>query len=132
MKCLMAWIKPHLFRLSVHDRQQDHAEPFLHRRVLEELVENDLRLGAALQFDHDAHPVAIAFVANVGDVVDGLVVHQIGDALDQTRLVHLVWNLGDDDGLPVFVDVLDGGAGAHHEASRGRFCKPRKFRRGRE
>jgi hypothetical protein len=54
--------------------------------VLEELVEHDLRLGSALEFDHDAHAVAIAFVANVGDVVDGLVVDQVGDALDQRAL----------------------------------------------
>ena len=32
--------------------------------------------GAALQFDYDAHAVAIAFVADVGDVVDDLVVDQ--------------------------------------------------------
>ncbi len=55
--------------------------------------------GAALQFDHDAHAIAIAFVANVGDVVDDLVVDQVGDAFDQPGLVYLVRNFGDDDGL---------------------------------
>ena len=67
----------HFLGLAIDDRQQDHAETFLHRSVLEELVEHDLRFAAALEFDHDAHAVAIAFVANVGDVVDDLVVHQL-------------------------------------------------------
>jgi hypothetical protein len=41
-------------------------------RVLVELVQDDLWLGAALEFDHDAHAIAIAFVANVGNVFDRL------------------------------------------------------------
>ena len=45
------------------------------------------------------------------------VVHQLGNALDQPGLVDLVGNLRDDDRLAVFVESLDGGAGAHHEAS---------------
>ena len=39
------------------------------------------------------------------------------DALDQARLVDLVRNFGDDDGLAVFVESFDAGLGAHHEAS---------------
>ena len=109
--------QPHFLRLPVDHGQQNHAEAFLHRGVLEELVEHDLRFGSALEFDHDAHAVAIAFVANVGDVVDGLVVDQVGDALDQACLIHLVRNLGDDDRLLVLVDVFDGGPGAHHETA---------------
>ena len=109
--------QPHLLRLSVDHGQQNHAEAFLHRRVLEELVEHDLRFGSALEFDHNAHAVAIAFVANVGNVVNGFFVHQIGNALDQPRLVHLIRNFGDNDCLLFFGDVLDSSARAHHEAS---------------
>ena len=97
----------HFAGLSVDHRQQDHRETFLHLRVLEELVENDLRLGAALEFDDDAHAVAIALIANVGNVFDVFVVDQLRDALDEASLVHLVGNFGDDDGLAIFVDVLD-------------------------
>ena len=97
----------HFLGLVVHHRQQDHAEAFLHLGVLEELVQDDLGLGAALEFDDDAHAVAIAFVANVGNVFNRLVVDQLRDALDQARLVHLVRNFGDDDGLAVFVESFD-------------------------
>ena len=107
----------HFLGLPVDHRQQDHAEAFLHRGVLEELVEHELRFAAALEFDHDAHAVAVALVADVGDVVDDLVVDQFRDALDQPRFVHLVGNFGDDDRLAVFGDVLDAGLGAHHEAA---------------
>src|SRR5216684_1054732 len=104
-------------RLSVHHGQENHAETFLHGGVLEELVENDLRLGAALQLDDDAHAVAIAFVADVRNVFDVFVVDQLRDALDQPGLVHLIRNFGDDDGLLVLRNVFDGSLGAHHEAA---------------
>ena len=107
----------HFAGLSVDHRQQDHGEAFLHLRVLEELVQNNLRFGSALEFDDDAHAVAIAFVADVGDVFDVFVVDQLRDALDQASLVHLIRNFGDDDGLAIFVDVFDRGLGAHHEAA---------------
>ena len=106
-----------LLGLSVDHGEQDHAEAFLHLRVLEKLIEHELRLAATLELDHDAHAVAVALVANVGDVFDVLIVDQFGDTLDQPRLVYLIGNLGDDDGLTVFVDVLDSCSGAHHEAA---------------
>src|SRR5205814_3470878 len=37
------------------------------------------------------------FVAQVGNALDGLLAHQVRDALDQILLVDLVGNLGDDD-----------------------------------
>ncbi len=105
--------QPHLLRLAIDHRQEDHAEALLHLGVLVELVEHDLWLGAALQFDHDAHALAIAFVADVADVVNRLVVHQVGDALHQPRLVHLVGNLGNDDRLPLLGQVFDRRHGPH-------------------
>ena len=109
--------QPHFLGLSVHNSEQDHAEAFLHGGVLEELIEDDLRFAAALEFDNDAHAFAAAFVAHVGNVFDGLVVDQIGNAFDQLRLVHLVGDLGDDDRLLFFGDIFDGSAGAHHETA---------------
>ena len=62
----------HFLRLAVDHGEEDHAEALLHLGVLEELVEHDLRFGAALELDHNAHAFAVALVADVGDVVDGL------------------------------------------------------------
>src|SRR5438876_2473465 len=97
---------PHLFRLSAGDRQHDHAEGFLHLRVLVEIVENELRFLAALQLHHDAHAVAVAFIAHVRNAVDLLVLRQFGDALDERGLVDLVWNFRDDDCFAVLAGVF--------------------------
>ena len=97
--------------------QQDHAETFLHGGVLVELVKHDLGFGAALQLDDDAHSIAITFVADVGDVVDDLVVDEVGNAFDEPGFVYLIRNFGDDDGLLVFRHRLNRCFGAHRETS---------------
>ena len=56
-----------LARLAGDDGEQDHSVGLLHLRHLEKLVEDDFRLFVALHFDDDAHAVAVAFIANVGD-----------------------------------------------------------------
>ena len=80
-------------------RQQVRPEGGLHLRVLVQLVQDDLGLGVAPQLDHDPHPLAVRLVAEVGDPGDVPLLDQLGDPLDQGRLVHLVGDLGDDDGV---------------------------------
>ena len=54
------------------------------------------------------------------DVGQHLLVHQVGDALDQRRAVHVVGNLGDDDLLAIALQFLDAGLAAHlHAAAAG-------------
>ena len=108
-------------RLAVHDREQDHAERFLHLRELEEVVQNNFRFFAALHFDDDAHAFAVGFVAHIGDAFDFLGLHQLGNAFDQARLVDLIGNLGDDDALAVLAHAFDRGLGAHDEAAPAGF-----------
>ena len=47
--------------------------------------------------DDDAHALAVDLVADVGDALDALVADELGDLLDEPRLVDLVGDLGDDD-----------------------------------
>ncbi len=102
-------------RLTVDDGQHDHSERLLELRVLVEIVQNHFRLLAALDLDNDAHAVAVRFVADVGDALDFLVLHQFRDALNNPRFVDLEGNLGDDD-LDLFLGrALNGGLGAHGE-----------------
>ena len=110
-------------RAAVDDRQHDDAERGLQRRVLVEVVEHDVRHFAALELDHDAHALPVGLVADVGDALERLLAHQVGDAFDQLRLVHLVGNLGDDDRLAVATapEWLDVGPGADDDgAAAGR------------
>ncbi len=51
----------------------------------------------ALELDDHAHAGAVRFVAQVADAVELAVLDQLGDALQQERLVDLIRELGDDD-----------------------------------
>ena len=77
-------------RHAVDERQHDHAEALLELRVLEELVEHDLRDAVVLELDDHAHALAVGLVAQVGDLGELLLADQLGDLRDQLGLVHLV------------------------------------------
>ena len=106
-------------RLAVDERDHVDAEHGLERRLRVEVVEHDFGDFAALQLDDDAHAVLVGLVAQLGDAVDLLVAHQLGDALEQARLVHLVRQLGDDDRLAAadLVDVFEVRARADRQAA---------------
>src|SRR5450631_1746478 len=95
------------FWLAVLQRHHVDAEHRFHRRLRIEIVEYNLGNFAALEFDDDAHAVLVGLVAQLRDAIDVFGAHQIRDTLEQTRLIHLIRQLGDDDGLAVgFADVL--------------------------
>ena len=109
------------FRPPGDDRQHDDAEALLQLRVLVEVVQDDFGHFAALQLDDDPHAFAIGLVAKVGNAFDGLLADQIGDFLDQRRLVDLIRDLGDDDRLPVaLLALLDRDLGAHQDRAAAR------------
>ena len=97
----------HRLRPAAVQRHHVGAERGLQRREAVELVEHDVGHRVALQLDDDAHAVAVALVADVGDALDALVAHQLGDLLDHRRLVHLIGDLGDDERLALLADRLD-------------------------
>ena len=61
--------------------------------------------------------MAVALVADVGDALDALVAHHIGDLLLKPRLVHLIRQLGDDDGFAVLPYLLHLAARAHQDGA---------------
>jgi hypothetical protein len=101
----------HLLRpLAVEGEERD-AERRLQGRLLEELVDDDLGLLAALQLDDDAG-VLVGLVAQVADPVQLLLAHELGDARDQVGSVHVVGDLGDDDLLHAALHLLGVGLAA--------------------
>ena len=95
-------------RLAVDDREIDDAEADLQLRLLEEIVQDDFGLFTALEFEDDAHAVAIALVADFRNAFDLLFVDQGGGVFDEPRFVDLVGNFGDDDLLAIaFLHVFD-------------------------
>ena len=81
--------------------------------MLVELVEHHLRVGVALQLDHEAHRVARRLVAHVADALDLAVVDELGDLLADHLDRGLVRHLGDDDAQVALAALLDLGDGAH-------------------
>ena len=107
-------------RYAVHERDRVDAERRLQRRVLEELVQCDLRDGVTLQLDLDAHPGPVGVVLQVRDLGQHLVVDELGDLGDHAAvaaLLHAVGKLGDDDRALAAAQLLDVGACAHDDAA---------------
>ena len=117
-------------RPAVDERDHVDAEHGLERGLREEIVEHHLGDFAALQLDDHAHAVLVGLVAQLGDAVDFLVAYQLGDALEQARLVHLVGKLGDDDGLAPtdLVDVFEIACARGSTGGRGRCDRRWQFR----
>ena len=102
-------------RLAVDQRHHVDAEGVLQLRLLVQVVQHHLGHFAALELDHHAHAGLVALVLDVADALDLLLVDELGDALEQRLLVHLVRDLVDDDRLALAaVDVLEVALGAHH------------------
>ena len=77
-------------RHAVDQRQELDTERGLQRCVFVEAVERLLRLRAALEFDDDAHPALVRFVAQVADLVQAAARARAA-AMRSSRLVLLSW-----------------------------------------
>ena len=101
----------------IDDGQEDDAEGVLQGGQLVEVVQDDLAGLALLDVEDDAHAVPRALVADVGDAFHPLVLHELGDLLDELGLVELVGDLADDDRFLVTLADLDLGPGPHHDGA---------------
>ena len=106
-----------LFGAAGVDRQHVDAKAGLQRRVAEQLVQNDVGIGVALQFDDEPHAVAIALVAQFGDALNELFMDAFGNALLQPCLVDLVRHLGEDERLAAAAHFLDMALGADDDGA---------------
>ncbi len=108
-------------RLTILERHHVDAEHRFHRRLLVEIVEHHVGDFAALQLDDNAHAVLVGLVAQLRDAIDQLAAHQLGDPLQQARLVDLIRQFGDDDRLvATIVEILDMRAGADEDSAAAR------------
>ena len=108
-------LQRHHQRTAAVERHDVGAERGLQRREAVELVEHNVGHRLALELDHDAVALPVALVAEVGNAVDLLLAHKLGDALDHRRLVHLVRDFRDDEGFALLADGLDFDLSAHDD-----------------
>ncbi len=81
------------------------AERRLQLSHLIELVEYHVRIGVALDIDCDVHLSACGGVGDVGDTVDFLFLHEVGDAFYEFVFDYAVWDFGDYDYVMVAVGL---------------------------
>ena len=111
--------------LVIHQGQHDDAEAALQGGLLEQVVENHLGIGVLLQLNNHAHTVAVRLVPQVGDALQTLVLHLVGDVLDELALVDLVGKLRHHNAHPVLAEGLKLRPGPdHHLAPSGGVGRP--------
>ena len=99
-------LQGHYLGHAVFQRQHNDADGILQLGKAVQLVQHHLRVGTHLQVNDDAHALAVAFIIDVADAVDTLILYQLGDAFDQTGLIHHVGDLPHDDALPAVLHFL--------------------------
>ena len=72
----------HQLRAAIIQCQHIGPEAGLQLRVAIKLIEYHIGHSVAFQFDNHAHTVAVAFIAQIGNALNGLVAHQFGDFLN--------------------------------------------------
>ena len=85
-----------ILRAVSDQRQQDDAKSRLHPGVFVEHVQDNFGVFVALEFDDDPHPVAVGFIAQVGDPFDLFVADQLGDFLNQSGFIDHERDFGND------------------------------------
>ena len=100
-------------RNTVDQREHVRGERRLHRRVLVELIEHDLRVRIALEVDDQPDGVARRKVAHVADAFDAPIVDELGDLGRNDLDRGLVRQLRHENSLPAPRVLVDLGDGAH-------------------
>ncbi|MNV45670.1 hypothetical protein D3C71_1374750 [compost metagenome] len=106
-------------RLFVDNGQHVNTEGRLHRRMLVQVVQHNIRIHIAANLHHDAHSVTVGFVAQVRNAVNPFLTNQLGDLLHKARLINLVRKLVDDNPCLTIV-VLNSSLRAHRYRTASR------------
>ena len=102
-----------------HQCDAVHGERTLQRRHLEELVEDDIRIGITLHVDDNPHPLAARFIVYIRDTLDFSFLYQIGNVFNKLLLVDSIRNLCNNN-LVVVLIALNLSLGTHHDTSAPR------------
>ena len=107
-------------RTIVHHGQHVDAEARFQRRILVQLVDDNLGNDAALEIDHNADALAVGLVPQVHNAVNLALVHQRRNLFHQTGFVESEGNFPDDDGLQALLALFHLHAAAHLHGAASR------------
>ena len=113
--------------LVVHQGQHIDGKGGLQLGLGEQMVQHHLGVGIVLELDDHPHAVAVGLIPEVGDALQPLFLHLLGDGGDEHALVDLVGQLCDNDpgALVVAAVLLKLGAGPDgHPAPTGGVGRP--------
>ena len=113
----------HRLRPIADERQENHAEGDLQRRILEKLVEDDFAVGIALEHNVQPHlpfgRLAVGIVDDPCDPLDSLVANQVLQLFFQPVARFEIGNLGDDDHVGILLGLeMRGGPQRDRRAAR--------------
>ena len=100
-ECFQHRFETEEFWLAIDQGDHVDAKHGLQLRLFVQVVQYNIGNFAAAQLDDDPHAVLVGLIAQFGDALDLFVAHQFCNFFQQSRLVDLVWQLGDHDGLLV-------------------------------
>src|SRR5262249_55369789 len=111
------------FGTAADKRYIVHTESLLQQGEAPELIEDHVSHRLAPQLDDDAHSLTVAFIANVGDALEFLLLDQIRHLFDQRGLVHLIGNFADDDRLALLANLFGMHASPHDNRPAARMSR---------
>ena len=100
-------LQAHLPWTAFMQRHEIHGEGGLQLRHAVKLVQHHFRGRIALQFNDNAHPRTVAFVAQIGNAFHRLGAHQFGDFLKQRRLIDLIGDFRNRNQLAITAHFLN-------------------------
>ena len=89
-------LKSQELRQVVDESEVVNAERGLQLRVFEQIIQNNFGHHILAHFNHNAHTFAARFIADVGNAVDALVLHEFCNLLTEFGLVDHVRNFAHD------------------------------------
>ena len=86
-------------RLVIDQCQHDYAEGIFHLRMLQKMIQDNLRIYVLPELNDDPHALAVGFVPEIRDAINPLLFVKISDLLNEPCLVHEIGKLRHDDAV---------------------------------
>ena len=113
-------LEAHLLGPATVHGQHVHREAGLQPRMPKQLVQHHVACRIASHLDDNPHAGAVGFVADIGNALNRLFTDKLADPLKKMRLVHLIGDFGDDDGLAILAVGDDFCPCPHHDRPAAR------------